>query len=276
MKISFEQAIINAGLAPPDIIPDGKLRRFAAPDDKPSNKNCWYVYHGTHGAFGNWATGVTETWHDNTQRDAKGDLELARKIKAAKRRNELQRKKQHQKAASIAQQRWSNGVEVIKHPYLNTKKVHSFGIRQEGENLIIPVRINGEITSIQTITPTGEKRFQKDGEIVGGYHAIGKIADCIYIAEGYSTSASLHMATNQAVACAFNAGNIKHVATALRSQFPEIEIIIAADSDEVGLSKGREAAKAVNAELIYPRFDDNQEGLTDFNDYVNAGGQMWT
>ena len=35
-------------------ISDGKIHRFKGPEDK--KPNGWYVFHGDHGAFGNWRT----------------------------------------------------------------------------------------------------------------------------------------------------------------------------------------------------------------------------
>jgi putative DNA primase/helicase len=60
---------------------------------------------------------------------------------------------------------------------------------------------------------------------------------------------------------AFNAGNLKPVALALRKKFPEAKIILCADNDRFtpgnpGVSKAREAALEVNGRLYVPRFED--------------------
>ncbi len=67
------------------------------------------------------------------------------------------------------------------------------------------------------------------------------------------------MSINMPVFVAFDAGNLLPVAKRLRREYPGIGITIAADNDcwgtvNVGLTKGREAAAAIGAELIYPIF----------------------
>jgi phage/plasmid primase-like uncharacterized protein len=43
-----------------------------------------------------------------------------------------------------------------------------------------------------------------------------------------------------------------------------------------GVEYGRKAAKAVNGELLFPDFSQwgNPPGMTDFNDFINAGGVL--
>jgi putative DNA primase/helicase len=59
------------------------------------------------------------------------------------------------------------------------------------------------------------------------------------------------------VIVAFNAGNLKRVATAIRECFPGRRIVIAGDNDasvegNPGATKAKEAAKAIGAELMLP------------------------
>ena len=53
----------------------------------------------------------------------------------------------------------------------------------------------------------------------------------VIVCEGYATGASIHEATGQAVAVAFNAGNLQAVAVALRAKYPCLTITIASDDD---------------------------------------------
>src|SRR5690606_29420553 len=151
-------------------------------------------------------------------------------------------------------------------PYLARKGVHPHGIRVfRGElvirgvdcdgALIVPVRdSSGELHSLEFVTKDGEKRYLPDGCITGAYHAIGDPKGVIYVAEGYATAASVHEATGEAVACAFNATNLAPVARALRAKFPEARIIIAGDHDanDTGQKAAKEAAHAVNGEVAIP------------------------
>ena len=98
------------------------------------------------------------------------------------------------------------------------------------------------------------------------------------IAEGFATGASIHEATGHAVAVAFNAGNLKAVAQALRAKFPTLRLIVAADDDwktddNPGMTKAREATKAIGGLLAVPRFPaDRPDGATDFNDLARLAG----
>ncbi len=88
------------------------------------------------------------------------------------------------------------------------------------------------------------------GKIRGCYFSIGKPDGRVLIAEGFATGASVHEATGDAVAVAFNAGNLKPVAKILRAKFPDAHITVCADNDtktegNPGLTKATEAAAAI-------------------------------
>ncbi|MCZ7655394.1 MAG: toprim domain-containing protein [Rhodocyclaceae bacterium] len=97
------------------------------------------------------------------------------------------------------------------------------------------------------------------------------------MAEGYATGASLHEATGHAVAVAFDCGNLKPVAEALRAKYPEARLIVCADNDQFtegnpGVTKGREAVEAAGAGLAVPEFADLAGEPTDFNDLAQREG----
>jgi putative DNA primase/helicase len=169
---------------------------------------------------------------------------------------------------------WNDATEVQPHPYLYRKGVNAYGIRQSGDSLVIPLRADGEIQSLQFINADGTKKFLTGGRIKGCYLSIGKPQDVIYIAEGYATGASIREATGAAVVVAFNAGNLKTVTGLLRDKFPAIELIICADdANGVGLDKANEAAKQFGANVILPKFGDNRpENVSDFNDLHQLKG----
>ena len=80
------------------------------------------------------------------------------------------------------------------------------------------------------------------------------------------------------MAVAFNAGNLKAVAVALRAKYPALKLIIAADDDHQtagnpGLTKATEAAQAVGGFLAVPDFGaDRPDDATDFNDLAQIAG----
>jgi hypothetical protein len=64
-RSDFSSAMAEAGLPPPDIIPDGVLHRFTVPGDRPGTRNGYYLLHldgVAAGAFGSWKTGLYATW----------------------------------------------------------------------------------------------------------------------------------------------------------------------------------------------------------------------
>lgn len=92
----------------------------------------------------------------------------------------------------------------------------------------------------------------------------------LIVAEGWATSSSLAgLSPGACVVAGLDAGNLKAVATEVRSRFPGIDLIVAADADPVGMEKAKAAAIAANAKWIWPRFPkDAPAGLSDFNDWV--------
>ncbi len=275
--------MIAVGFSPPDLIP-GKLIRFPRSGHRTGSRSCYAVLFEDMrgGVFGDWATGEKHHWQDaGDQMTAKENRKARQAIDTAKRRYTTELKMKRASAETWAISRWFHSSECSEHQYLIDKGISGCGARLEGKNLIIPVYINRKITSIQSISPTGEKRFQAGGAIKGGYFCIGKLQATLIICEGFATGASLFLHTRQAVAVAFNSGNLFHVAKAIKERHPNIEITIAADNDagrdiNAGLDAGRKAAQAIGARLIYPDFSElgNPDGCSDFNDYLSLGGEI--
>ena len=134
------------------------------------------------------------------------------------------------------------------------------------------------LLSLAACTTDGDKRFHSGGRIKGCYHAIGRPAGRIIVCEGYATGASLHEATGEAVAVAFNAGGLEAVALALRAKYPALQIVLAADDDHLtdgnpGLSKATAAAQAVGGLVAVPQFPAGRgDKDTDFNDLAALAG----
>lgn len=135
-----------------------------------------------------------------------------------------------------------------------------------------------EVSSLQFIEQDGAKLFLKGGQLKGGFYPVRFDAYVheIVICEGYATAVTLavHYAQTSEVVCAFNAGNLKHVARAFKKRYPMANIIIAADNDRktelktgvnVGIQKAMEACKAVDGDLWIPEFKENETG-SDWND----------
>jgi putative DNA primase/helicase len=203
------------------------------------------------------------------------------RFKAREAQREAEEVAKHQAAAAEAERRWQDAQPCTEHPYLSTKGVQAHGVRSDGAGgLLVPMRDTaGNLHSLQTITAGGDKRFLFGGRVTGCYHAIGKPkGGRLILAEGYATGASANEATGDAVAIAFNAGNLQAVALDLRAKYPALKIIIAADDDHLtkgnpGITKATEAAQAVGGCVAVPVFPPGRpDKAKDFNDLHELAG----
>ena len=273
----FRQTIEAAGLEAPDVIhDDGVLHRFGR------GNSAYYVLHGDGnpaGMFGCWRAGLQSTWSakpDNTMTPAEREAHKQR-IQAMRLQREADEAARQKSEADKAAMRWNAASTHCQHPYLTFKGIAAHGIRQDGDTLLIPLRDTaGHLHSLQTITPDGDKRFK--GRMKGCYHAIGRPRGRIIVCEGYATGASIHEATGEAVAVAFNAGNLMPVATALHKAYPELVLLLAADDDHQtegnpGMSAAKSAALAVGGFVVVPQFPAGRPNkATDFNDLAALAG----
>ncbi|MBI2379214.1 MAG: DUF927 domain-containing protein [Gammaproteobacteria bacterium] len=209
------------------------------------------------------------------------------------------------KATERARQIWEAAEPArAEHPYLAAKQVQAHGLRQGeyrkrvkvGESwedwtvadaLLVPiVNAAGEMQALQAIFPAplippGESEARNKeylGPKAGGFHLLGTPGKRLFIAEGYATAASVHEATGDAVAVAFDAGNLGKVAHALGRAYPGARLILAADNDQwtegnPGLSKAQTAAAAVGGLVVLPVFVNLSGQPTDFNDLASREGQ---
>jgi putative DNA primase/helicase len=257
----FRTAMLDAGLAcRGEFIPDGKLHRFYVEGDRRGSRNGWYCLHLDGipaSAFGSWKLGLSQAWcaKEKANLSYAERREYQARLDSIKRQREAELTDSRAKARESALFIWQRSLPVDVHPYLTRKRVKTYGIRQYRSALVIPLRdTSGVLHSLQFIDSQGGKRFLSGGAISSHYHAIGQHSGTLCIAEGYATAATIHQATGHAVAVTFTAGNLKPVAVALRGKFPDARIIVCADSDPVGIAKGREAAQAVQGCIALPDF----------------------
>lgn len=284
----FQQAISAAGLPPPDeVIGDGHIHRFST-NGKPRDESGWYVLHldgVAAGSFGDWRTGLTQTWCSKspdtlTATERQAHHARIQAMQAARDAEQAQRQQQASEAAEAAMKAATPAPES--HPYLAKKCIKPHGILVDKAGfLLIPMRDSDrKLWNVERINPADskDKRGLPGGRRTGLYFGLGKPDGVLIVAEGFATGASLHECTEHAVAVAFNAGNLKAVATALRGKYPALKLIIAADDDvetpgNPGLTKATEAAQAVGGFLAMPDFGaDRPDGATDFNDLHQIAG----
>lgn len=212
-----------------------------------------------------------------------------REIEAAQYRERADR------AARVAADMWASASETGQSAYLERKGVRGHGVRFLPDGtVLVPMRdAAGALQSLQRIAPAGsdaaapEKRYLAGARKSGLFHLIGTLGDdaaVLLAAEGYATAASLHEATGRPVAVAFDAGNLAHVARALRALHPQRPILVCGDDDRqtqerTGKNPGREkalaAARAADApgapgRAVFPQ--GLPDGGTDFNDLAAHAG----
>ncbi|MBK6321281.1 DUF3987 domain-containing protein [Candidatus Aalborgicola defluviihabitans] len=283
----FRDAIAAAGLTPPDeIIDDGKIHRFSS-NGKPRDESGWYVLHSdgvAAGAFGDWREGFTQNWcsKSNTEMTQVDRESHQNRVQAMKAQRDSEQAQRNESAALEASRRVNAATVCTQHPYLDAKGVKPYGVKVEMDGtLLVPMRDDGKLWNVERINLTDfkDKRGLSGGRRTGCYHAIGgKPKNRLIVGSGYATCASIHEATGDAVAVAFNDGNLGAVAGTMRFKFPDLQIIVAADDDyqnavNGGVEHARAAALAIGGYLAVPDFGANRpEKATDFNDLHQIAG----
>jgi len=313
LEQAFQGAITAAGLTPPDtIIADGKIHRFST-NGKRSDNAGWYILHLDNipaGSFGNWREGRSESWCsiDRNAQSPKQEKQYAALLKSMQNARHWAKKAEHDEAAEMAQTIWASATlidDAAAHGYLVKKGIQPYGAKLIdtaaaraycaklsyslfGQLLVIPMRnATGELRSLQFINEGGTtKRPLTGGEKQGCHYRIDKPDSATHggiliVCEGFATGASIHEATGQPVAVAFDSGNLEPVAKSLRKLYPDATLIIAADDDyctegNPGRTAAAGAAKAVGGIVVSPMFPtDRPNEATDFNDlHQLAGGGL--
>ena len=284
---------------------DGKIHRVAVEGGKAGAKDGAYSGYENDGRPGGWwqnhKTGEQGKWL------ATNHIQSPESLAELKEQAKERLRAEQERAQQRLYDKWMSAEPFQPHPYLNKKGItNSVGTRGDKDgHLYVPGYDlkTGHLQTMQAIDPMGGKRFEKgcpkqgaifplpDKEAFGnkeerqasrGWAAeMFGDAEIVLVAEGYATGASLYAATGLPVAVAFDAGNLKDAARAIRKQLPEANIIICADNDHshasgrnVGVDKAKEAAAAVRGQFIVPAFnpEEKAKGLTDFNDLHQSQG----
>lgn len=277
----FRQAAAGYGLdLPAEIIADGALHRFTVPGDRAKSNNGWYVLHPdtpAAGAFGCWKRQLSQTWCHQASNELSEAEQVAYKarLETMRRQREAGKDRVQAECRGWCAEAWAKARDATgNNPYLQRKGVQAYGLKACKDALLVPVRdLAGVLHGLQFIQADGAKKFKTGTNKSGHFCKIGHSQDnAIVLCEGYATGASIHQASGHAVLIAFDCGNLLPVAKAIRSKFPAMGIIVAADDDQAtdanpGLSMATEAARAVGGRLAVPDFGDQRpDGATDFND----------
>ena len=154
----------------------------------------------------------------------------------------------------------------------------TFPVLPDGTLLLSLIDDSGAVAAAQTITPKGEKRLLGGSAKKGAHHAVNAPEQpaTVILAEGLATALSIHLMRPDAlVVIAIDAGNLLPVAQVMRQQYPQAQIIIAADNDHptddqpnTGKDAAEKAATAVAGWVSLPPTDYK----ADWNDYHAQNG----
>lgn len=328
------QQLRAAGLKLEHLEVDG-LRHRCRVEGMDREKRGWYHLHEWRAGDGElYAVGSFGIWQGNdagTQKIKLSGVRMTDAERAAlrarmaedRRRGAEARKREATIAARRAEAVWRKARTTAPPngacDYLERKAVASYGLRYtESGALVVPMQdARGEIHGLQFILPSHHPRrarVQRDKEYwpaglqkQGHWFQLGEVLQggiCL-VAEGYATAATLHAATGLPVAVAFDAGNLRHVAAAIKAARRTSHILVCADDDylqtcracqkktavaepacahcgmphgaeNAGLRDAAAAALQVGGATVAPVFPGDRGGrkLTDFNDlqHVEGGG----
>lgn len=274
----FLGAMADAGIPPhdpTDIVADGRLHRYRVAGDKPGTSNGWCVLHLDGipaGIFGSWRAGFSSTWCARNRADLTPSdrADLARRMEQARAARDAEQRQRHADVAARAADLWARSRPADpRHPYLSRKNVRPYGARQLGARLVLPVTtLAGELVSLQFIAADCGKILLAGGRKRGCGIVVADPANPwrVVVCEGWATGASLAEADPAArVLAAVDAGNLMPVAVAVRDHWPNADIVIAGDADDVGRRAAHAAAHAARGLVLLPEGD----GL-DWNDVAAA------
>ena len=280
-EVQFREAMLAAGVSPPDeIILDGQLRRFRT-DPKKTDRSGWYVGHADGICtmiWGDWRQGIEQTIKATINRPYTVADEMAHvaRVAAAKAARDAERKKQNEAAASTVEIIWSEGAAASpEHPYLKRKGIQPHGAKITGDGrLMVPLfDSDGALASLQYIDAEGGKLYHPGGSVGGKFCLIGTldVPGVLYVAEGFATAATIHEVSNRPVIVAYSASNLVPVTGTLRDLYGQAQdIVIVADNDASGVGQkyAEQACAKYGARMVMPSV------LGDANDYAQAGHDL--
>lgn len=323
----------DAGLQVDHLEPDGRMHRCRVEGMDRENRG-WYCLHEWRGGDGNlYLVGSYGVWAGNDNGATKVKLSgvamsdaekaaLRQRMKEDRKRASVDRAREAETAARRAEAMWKKlalrAPAVGECLYLERKQLgwHA-GLRfTDSGAIVVPMMdARSSIRGLQFILPPDHPRRQKikrDKEYwpagvqkQGHWFQLGMVAHggvCL-VCEGLATGLSLHEATALPVAVAFDAGNLRHVAAAIKKASGTSRLLICGDDDYLqkcracrkptpvadklcahcGEAHGAEnagardaaaAALQVGGAWVLPAFSEDRNGLklTDFNDLHQREG----
>ncbi len=242
----------------------GKITRCRTSDHR-SKKNGAYYFEHNFGWAMNWAAhNRPQIWITDKDVDQK-DIQL--KLKRSQEKYRIDRYRINQQAIKKTEYILSQCRQDIS-SYLASKGFSEMCFNmlfEEGKDslLCVPMRINGSISGLQTISPDGGKKFLYGTNASLATFDIGNGSD-VFLTEGLATGLSLQKILSQLkvsykIKVCFSAGNMIKVAKLYDNA------ILIADNDSSGAGE-RIAIESGRRYYMPPEID------TDLNDECNQSG----
>ena len=297
IRQQFGAFLDRNGLAPIDndqLILDGQIHRYRLRGDKQgqlSGAYCVYTDNLPAGWAEDWHSKTPVKWHydisglTQEQKAYYDSPEIKKKIEADQRRRKKEKEEKQIKASDSARIRIASLPEAPEgHQYLKTKQIYPYGIKLDGQTLAVPMRdINGQVKSLQWISPDGQKKMYPDAPVRGLFWSVGldlldRSPDLpLLLGEGFATMSKVYELTGLPCVAAFSCHALEVVAKSLKQKYPKTRIVVTADNDKrTELKRGynpgiEEAQKLLKSKLavdvIFPEFDSPDDG-SDWDDYA--------
>jgi putative DNA primase/helicase len=212
--MTFHEVAASIGCIIRNLHEDDRIHRCAT-DTHPKKKNGAYRSDGQRGWIRNWETFALATWHEAQDERRRGPVKPLPDL--AKRRAEEAAAARF--AAETAQHMVKSAIWAT-HPYLARKGFpNAIGLVLD-DMLLVPGRIDGQITTLQKIYEDGRKMSLTSGRMSGASFSIGN-GGVEILCEGYATGLSIKaalsdMSVRARVTCCFAAANVAEVASKRR------------------------------------------------------------
>lgn len=240
----------------------GEMIRFGCHGERKGKRNGYAILHldgRPAGVFGNWATQTKGTWradnhsHGTFSRHVLSQNRIAKVEATALQIDEV---------AKTAEQLLAKSQPAKEsHPYLVLKGLPPIGLRQQHDELLVPLTdIFGKLWNLQRINANGSKFYLRGprrerifwSAALGLAQDVARDPERIYLGEGVATMLAVHVATKTSVAAAMDINGLVPCAVALRNRFPKAQIVVCADDDaktaeRIGKNPGMIAAEAAAA-----------------------------
>lgn len=310
---ALRKACAEAGIVFRDVPTDGRWHETDIVDDRrgKGDGRIKLFADGRGGIVVNWKSGEPITFFadDGRELDAAARAERDRLRRESIARAQADEVRRRERARVAAAALWKAAKPIGEaHPYLVRKGIEAVATLREiaadraakllgyapksegkpldGRLILAPVKISGQLSTLELIDEAGRKSAIAGGAKAGGFWATGPLPRgdgkglTLLIGEGVSTCLSAAQATGLLALAALSCNNLEAVAKTMRAAYPAARLCILADVGN-GQRHAEEAANAVRGALAIPDFGpDRPERVTDFNDLHTlagveaAGGQI--